>query len=186
MTVGNQRLPWLHGGVYNCHVMAAPLFYRAPMCDIVVESLSATRPALSITLACSKATARHWPRYAIMPPLLSSDSPTMALPPSAVHGGGATSSATDMSGVGSPLGRANWFGGLGRSNYELGGTKTSWRRVKEMESLGYFPIRFGRATGAKITPKLKGEVLVFESLLAAGLHLPCHDFLVDVFDRYKV
>lgn len=55
-----------------------------------------------------------------------------------------------------------------------------------MESLGYFPVDFGRAAGAQTTPELKGEVLVFESLFATGLRLPCHGLLVDVLERYKV
>lgn len=34
----------------------------------------------------------------------------------------------------------------------MGRSKSSKQRVKEMESLGYFPVGFGRARGAKITP----------------------------------
>lgn len=54
------------------------------------------------------------------------------------------------------------------------------------ESLGYFPVGFDRDVLAETTLEPKGEVLVFESLFAAGLRLPCHGFLVDVLDKYKV
>jgi hypothetical protein len=42
-------------------------------------------------------------------------------------------------------------GGLGRENYDLGQPKTSARRVQEMESLGYFPVGFGRAADVETT-----------------------------------
>lgn len=55
-----------------------------------------------------------------------------------------------------------------------------------MESLGYFPVDFGRAAGAETTLEPKDKFLVFESLFAAGLCLPFHGLFVDVLERYKV
>lgn len=55
-----------------------------------------------------------------------------------------------------------------------------------MESLGYFSASYGRAAGVETTPRLGSEVMVFEGLFVAGLHLPCHDFLVKVLEKFKV
>jgi hypothetical protein len=71
-------------------------------------------------------------------------------------------------------------------NYELGRSKITTRRVKEMESLGYFSVGYRRATGVETTPRLGSEVMVFEGLFVAGLHLPCYDFLVEVLEKFKV
>lgn len=55
----------------------------------------------------------------------------------------------------SPSGRASRSGGPGCSNYELGLSKISWHRVKEIESLGYFPVGSGQTVGAETTPRPK-------------------------------
>jgi hypothetical protein len=120
-----------------------------------------------------------------MPPLHSGDSSSMA-PPLVGRGGGATSSAMVRSSASLPSSRASRSGGAACSNYELGLSKTSWRRVKEMEPLGYFPVGYSRAAGAETTPKSEGKALVLESLFGASLRLPCHGLLVDVLDRSKV
>jgi hypothetical protein len=40
--------------------------------------------------------------------------------------------------------------------------------------------------GAEIVPRPDDEVLVFESLFLVGLHLPYHDFLVAILDKFEV
>lgn len=74
----------------------------------------------------------------------------------------------------------------GWENYVLGRSKVTLRRVKEMESLGYFPTSQGWATGAETVPRLDGEVLVFEGLFVDGLRLLSHGFLVEVLEKFKV
>lgn len=64
--------------------------------------------------------------------------------------------------------------------------KTLSRRVREMESLGYFLARYRRAARAKTTSRPNNEVLVFEWLFLDGLHLSCHDFLLEVLEKFKV
>lgn len=81
--------------------------------------------------------------------------------------------------------RVSRAGGLGQVNYELGRSKMLWRRVKDMESLGYFPMGCGRATRAETILKPDGEVLVFENFFLVGLRLPCHDFMISVLDMLK-
>jgi hypothetical protein len=89
-------------------------------------------------------------------------------------------------GAASSSARVSRGGGLGQVNYELDRSKTSWHRVKEMESLSFFPVGCGRATGAETSPRPDDEVFVFESLFVAGLRLPFHDFLIAVLDKFKV
>jgi hypothetical protein len=121
-----------------------------------------------------KTAGRRHPRYAAMPPPSSGGAAVM---PSATAAptGAASSSA-----------RVSRGGGLGQVNYELDRSKTSWHRVKEMESLSFFPVGCGRATGAETSPRPDDEVFVFESLFVAGLRLPFHDFLIAVLDKFKV
>jgi hypothetical protein len=77
--------------------------------------------------------------------------------------------------------------GSGRENYELDQSKISSQRVKEVETLEYFPVvGYGRAVGAETTPRPDGEVVVFESLFTARLRLPCHQFLLGVVEKFKV
>jgi hypothetical protein len=55
-----------------------------------------------------------------------------------------------------------------------------------MESLGYFPVGFGRGRGAEITPRPVGKLVVFESLFSAVLRLPYHEILVKVLEKFRV
>lgn len=61
--------------------------------------------------------------------------------------------------------------GLGQENYVLGHSKVTLRRLKEMESLGYFPTGHRRAARAETMLRPDGEFLVFKGLIVAGLWL---------------
>jgi hypothetical protein len=93
--------------------------------DVVTPAVSLT--SWCETLAHLKTADRHCPEYTSMPP------------PS----GG---SAAETPSAASSSARVSRVGGLSQVNYELGRSKTSWRRVKEMESLGFYPVGYGRAT----------------------------------------
>jgi hypothetical protein len=110
------------------------------------------------------------------------------MPPSASGGGAAPppSIAAAPTGNAFSTARVSHAGGPGQVNYELGHSKTSWRRVKEMESLGFFPVGCAWAAGAETSPRTDDKVLVFESLFLAGVGLPCHDFLTTALDKFKV
>lgn len=55
-----------------------------------------------------------------------------------------------------------------------------------MVSLGHFPTGYGQATGAETTPRLKGEVMVFERLFAVGTRLPCYEFLLGMLYKVRI
>jgi hypothetical protein len=84
----------------------------------------------------------------------------------------ASSAATALMGATSSSTRVSRAGRLGQVNYELGHSKTLWRRVKDMESLGYFPMGCGRATRAETILKPDGEVLVFENFSLSVFAFP--------------
>lgn len=52
--------------------------------------------------------------------------------------------------------------------------------------MGYFPAGCGRAAEAETVLRPEGEVLLFEGLFVAGLRLPCHGFLIEVLEKFKV
>jgi hypothetical protein len=60
---------------------------------------------------------------------------------------------------------------------EFGTSRIYSGRVLEMQCLGYFGNRVGRAPGAKDVPESEGELVVFEAFFAAGLCLPAHRFV---------
>lgn len=133
----------------------------------------------SLALARIKPVACRRPRYATMPP---SPSGGVALSrPLSPAGQVAARKSVDSS-----LARFACVDGSGRENYALGHWKVTSQRVKEMESLGYFPASQGWATGAETVPRLDGEVLVFEGLFVDGLRLLSHGFLVEVLEKFKV
>jgi hypothetical protein len=143
-------------------------------------SLSVTRSSMSsLALARIKPVACRRPRYATMPP---SPSGGVALSrPLSPAGQVAARKSVDSS-----LARFACVDGSGRENYALGHWKVTSQRVKEMESLGYFPAGHGLAAGAETVPRPDGKVLVFEGLFVAGLWLPSHDFLFKVLEKFKV
>lgn len=55
-----------------------------------------------------------------------------------------------------------------------------------MESLGYFTAGYDSVAEADTVPRSDGKVLVFKNLFLACICHPCHDFLVEVLDKYKV
>jgi hypothetical protein len=100
-------------------------------------------------LARFKTTGRHRPWYTAMPP------------PSGDRAAATLSAAASPTGATSSSTRVSRAGGPGQVNYELGRSKTSWRRVKEMESLGFFAVGYGQGAGAETIPRMNDEVLVF-------------------------
>jgi hypothetical protein len=99
---------------------------------------------------------------------------------------GANLGGTAEDSLSSSSARVPLSGGSGWENYDLGRLKTSPRRVREMENLGYFPAGYGHAVGAETTPMPNNKVLVFEDLFLASLRLPCHNFLLNVLEKFKV
>jgi hypothetical protein len=69
---------------------------------------------------------------------------------------------------------------------EFGTSRIFSGRVLEMQRLGYFGNGVGRAPGAEEVPEPKGELIVFEAFLAAGLCLLMHRFVVEVLRRFEV
>lgn len=137
----------------------------------VLLSPPVRRPVTSSsTLARFKIVVHHGPQYAAMSPTLSGGAASLPLSP---RGGWA---ATEK-GVGLSSARVPRSGGPGRENFKLGHSKITSRRVKEIESLGYFHTECGRVVGAETLPRPDGERLVFEGLFTAGLRLSGHDFL---------
>jgi hypothetical protein len=86
-----------------------------------------------------------------MPPSPSSDA-VPSLPPPPPWGGKS---------AGSSSARVPCSIGLDWESYELGHSKITSRRVREMASLGYFPCGYRRTTGVETMSRPDGEVLVF-------------------------
>lgn len=86
------------------------------------------------------------------------------MPPSPSGGSAAAPSAAAIAtGATTSSVRVSHAGGPGQVNYELGHLKMSWRRVKEMESLGFFPIGCCQVVGAETFLRPNGEVLVLRA-----------------------
>jgi murein endopeptidase len=115
-------------------------------------------------LAHFKTIGRRRPWYAAMPPPSGDRAATTLSATAALTG--ATSSSTRVSRAGGP----------GQVNYELGRSKTSWRRVKEMESLGFFAVGCGRGAGAETIPRTNDEVLVFRVCFSMVFAFPAMIF----------
>lgn len=131
-----------------------------PLDDTAMPAWSTTPSFLA--LAPLKTIGRRLPQYVAMSPPPSDDS--AAAPPSLPmsSGGGITAFLSVVASSSDMVSRA---GGSSRLNYELGSSRTSWQRVKEMESLGYFPTGYDRAAGTKTLLRPDGEVLVLLTCL---------------------
>lgn len=132
----------------------------------------------SSMLACLSTINHHRPWYADMPPLLSGGS-TVTPPPSS---SGMPLMLQQRVSATSSYSRISRSGGSRHENYELGRSKTSSWRVKEIESLGYYHVCYGRAMRAKTAPPTKGEIMVFDCLFVGRLHLSWHEFLLGVLE----
>lgn len=133
------------------------LLPRRRHCDADVEhDTKLSRPSPLKTIG------RRLPQYVAMSPPPSDDS--AAAPPSLPmsSGGGVTAFLSVVVSSSDMVSRA---GGSSRLNYELGSSRTSWQRVKEMESLGYFPTGYDRAAGTETLLRPDGEVLVLLTCL---------------------
>lgn len=71
-------------------------------------------------------------------------------------------------------------------NVEFDRSQISLGRVKEFQQLGYFGAGTDCVLRSETTLAPKGEVVVFEAFFFAGLHLPCHQFVVEVLDKFKL
>jgi hypothetical protein len=131
-----------------------------PVDDTATPTWSTTPSFLA--LAPLKTIGRRLPQYVAMSPPPSDDS--AAAPPSLPmsSGGGVTAFLSVVVSSSDMVSRA---GGSSRLNYELGSSRTSWQRVKEMESLGYFPTGYDRAAGTETLLRPDGEVLVLLTCL---------------------
>jgi hypothetical protein len=69
---------------------------------------------------------------------------------------------------------------------EFGVSRMSSVRVQDMQQLGYFGGGVGRVPGAEEVPEPKGELVVFEAFLTAGLRLPAHRFVSEVLQKFEV
>lgn len=103
-----------------------PLLPRRRHCDTSIE-----HDTKLFAMTRLKTVGRRRPRYAAMSPSDNSAASAPPLPMSS--GGGAT---TSPSVVAPSSARVSRIGGSDRLNYEFGQSKTSWRRMKETESLG--------------------------------------------------